>query len=423
MTAVARPENWAGNVAFGAVSVAAPADVDGLCRALEGVERAKAVGAGHSFSAIADTDGVLVSTAGLTSIGPIDADRQIVTIESGVRYADLCPWLHERGWALHNLPSLPHVTVAGAVATGTHGSGSASGGLATSVVAVELVTADGELRRIESGDPGFEGAVVSIGALGILARLDLSIEPAYDMEQRVWSGLAWRDVLDDFDLVVDAASSVSLFTRWTGEWVDQAWTKQRVGADPGAALTPLGARPFDVPVHPVGGDASTCTTQLGRPGPWHERLTHFRDGFRPGTGAELQSEFFVDRRVAVEALSALRGVGPALDPILLASEVRTIAADELWLSPAHGCETVALHFTWTLDPAAVAPVLAELERALEPFEPRPHWGKLTGLDAATIRSRFPRIDAFDELRAELDPHGVFDNAALRSLLGTHSTRP
>jgi len=423
MTTLARPENWAGNVSFGAASVAAPTDVEGLCRTLAGVERAKALGAGHSFSAIADTDGLLVSTDGLTGIGPLDEDLRTVTIEPGVRYADLGPWLHQRGWALHNLPSLPHVTVAGAVATGTHGSGSASGGLATAVASIELATADGELRRFERGDADFEGAVVSIGALGIVARLELSVEPTYEVEQAVWSGLAWSEALAHFDEVVDGASSVSLFTRWTGDVVDQVWTKQRVATASAAALAGLGARPFDVPVHPVGGDASSCTQQLGEPGPWHERLTHFRDGFRPGTGAELQSEFFVDRQVAVEAMTSLRGLGPALDSVLLTSEIRTIAADELWLSGAYGRETVAFHFTWTLDPNAIASVLAELERTLEPFEPRPHWGKLTGLDATTIRSRFANVAAFDELRRSLDPRGVFDNPALRSLVGEPATRP
>lgn len=419
MTTLARPRNWAGNVCFEASSSVAPDDIDSLCHAVRtaGGSRMKALGAGHSFSAIADTDGLLVATDRLTGIGPLDESKRAVTIESGVRYADLGPWLHARGWALHNLPSLPHVTVAGAIATGTHGSGSASGGLATAVLAIELVTADGQMRRFERGEPDFDGAVVSVGALGIVTRLVLAVEPTFEVEQSVWSGLRWEDALASFDDVVDAASSVSLFTRWNADVVDQVWTKQRVGNPMSGAIAELGAQPFDVLVHPVGGDASTCTMQLGAPGPWHERLTHFRAGFRPGTGAELQSELFVDRRVAVEAIAALLELGRVLDPVLLASEVRTIAADELWLSGACGRDTVAFHFTWRLDPPAVAPVLAALERALAPFEPRPHWGKLTSFDAATIRSRYPNIEHFDELRRSLDPSRAFDTPALRSMLG------
>lgn len=419
MTMQPRPVNWAGNVTFAPAAFVVPDDVDELCAAIADRRgrRVKALGSAHSFTAIADTDGLLVATDRLTGIGPIDEQRRTVTIEAGVCYAQLAPWLHERGWALHNLPSLPHLTIAGAVATGTHGSGSAHGGLATAVTALELVGADGARRRFERGDDDYEGLPVSVGSLGVVARVELAIEPTYDVEQTVWSGLVWDSVLANFDAVVDVASSVSLFTTWAGDEVDQVWTKQRVGVPADAGLGDLGARRFAGQVHPVGGDPSTCTTQLGLPGPWHERLTHFRDGFRPGTGAELQSELFVDREVAVDAIAALRELRDVLEPVLLAGEVRTIAADGLWLSGAFGRDTVAFHFTWRLDPVAVAPVIAHVERRLDPFEPRPHWGKLTSLDATTIRSRYPMIERFDVLRGSLDPEGAFDNDALGCVLG------
>lgn len=411
--------NWAGNVAFHAAEVAAPRDVDEIgsliVRAVDGGRRVNTVGTGHSFSDIADTDGLLVSTTALTSIGPLDERAGTVWVDAGVRFAELGSWLAARGRAVHNLPSLPHISIVGAVATATHGSGDRNGNLSSAVTAVDLVGADGSRKVITRDDPSFAGVVVSLGALGVVARVELAVRPAFDIAQRVWLGADFDAVVSSLDDVLGAAYSVSLFTRWTGPTVEQVWVKSLTDASP-VTLGTLGATPAPGAVHPIDGDAAACSEQLGIAGPSAERLPHFRIGFVPSVGAELQSEYFVARDDALAAIGALRSIGDHLVDVLLISEIRSVAADDLWLSPATGGDVVGLHFTWRLDPPAVLAALAIVESALAPFAPRPHWGKLTTLDPTSIRACYPAFASFDALRRDLDPAGTFLNAGMQRLL-------
>lgn len=412
-----RMTNWAGNVTFAPTRVAAPRDIDELCAAVASAaaadERVNTVGTGHSFSAIADTDGTLVSTDHLRRIGPIDDAAGLVTIESGVRFAELGDWLYHRGWALHNLPSLPHITVAGAAATATHGSGVRNGNIATSVTALDLVLADGTLRHFGDGDSEFPGVVVALGALGVVARLQLRVRPAFDVAQSVWLGARLAAVLDCFDDVMSSAYSVSLFTDWQHDVIQQIWVKATVD-DPPFDASGLGATAATSAVHPVGADPAACTPQGGVSGSSHERLAHFRSGFTPSFGAELQTEYFVDRRDASAAAQAIRSIAERLAPVILISEIRTVAADDLWMSTAYGRDSVAFHFTWRLDPEGVFGVLPLLEDVLESFVPRPHWAKLTAMAPAQQLGLYPRADEFTAVRTALDPHGIFGNRAWQS---------
>jgi xylitol oxidase len=151
--------------------------------------------------------------------------------------------------------------------------------------------------------------------------------------------------------------------------------------------------------------ADNCTTQLGVPGPWHERLPHFRLDFTPSAGDELQSEFLVPRARAVEALTAVDGIRDRVAPVLQISEIRSIAADDLWLSPSYGRDTIGIHFTWIADSAAVLPVVSAVEEQLAPFEPRPHWGKVFTIDASAVTARYDRWPDFERLAAQYDPGG------------------
>ena len=285
--------------------------------------------------------------------------------------------LHEAGLALANLASLPHISVAGAVATATHGSGDANRNLASAVAALELVTSAGERIEVARGAPDFDGCVVSLGALGAVTRLTLDVEPAYDVRQRVFEGLAWDALTDHFDEITTSGYSVSLFTRW-GETIDPVWLKSRVTDQPETVREDLfGARAATVDRHPILGlDTVNVTPQLGQAGLWSDRLPHFRMGFTPSSGDELQSEYFVAREHAPAAIEAIRRIGDRVRPLLQVTEIRTIAADELWLSPQYRQDTVAMHFTWRLDPAGVCDALGHVEAALAPFAPRPHWGKV-----------------------------------------------
>ena len=159
-----------------------------------------------------------------------------------------------------------------------------------------------------------------------------------------------------------------------------------------------------------GAGADACTQQLGVPGPWHERLPHFRAEFTPSSGQELQTEYLVPRDRAADALAAVADLRDVTGPVLQVSEVRLVAADDLWLSMAYGRPSVAIHFTWHKDPAGVAAVLPRLEAALAPFDARPHWGKLFVEHGPLAGPAHPRWADFDQLRRRLDPTGKFASA-------------
>jgi alditol oxidase len=370
------------------------------------------LGTRHTFTDIADS-AELVTLDALPADVSVDRDTGMVSCGAAVTYGALAKVLERERLALRNLPSLPHIAVGGSIATATHGSGDANGNLATAVAGLELVTSSGDVVTARRGDDDFEGLVVGLGATGAVTRVTLDAEPAYEVAQHVYEDLSWDALFEHFDAVFVSGDSVSLFTRW-GDAIDQAWVKRRVTGGPADAPADLfGARRATSERHPIAGmDAVNCTPQLGRPGPWWDRLPHFRMGFTPSAGAEIQSEYHLPRRHALAAIEALRALAGAIGPLLYVSEIRTIAADGLWMSPHHKRDSVALHFTWRPDQPAVERVLESVEAALEPFAPRPHWGKLFLADAGTIRVRYERLDDFAALLQRLDERGAFRNAWL-----------
>jgi xylitol oxidase len=341
-------------------------------------------------------------------------------VSSGARYGDLAPALDAHGWALHNLGSLPHISIAGACSTGTHGSGNRNGALSTAVTALALVTASGDVvSRRRGKDADFEGHVVALGALGIVVAMTLEIVPTYRVRQLVYEGLTREHLVADVDAVFASAYSASVFTTWDTAG-SQLWLKQRVD-EPGGAAAPLdtlfGARLATQPRHPVPGfDPAPATRQLGVPGPWYERLPHFRLEFTPSAGEELQTEYFVARENAAAAIDAIYEISEIVRPALQVSELRTVAADDLWLSPAYQRDSLALHFTWLPDEARVLPAVEAIERQLSPFAPRPHWGKVFGMAPETVRAAYPRAGDFVALADRLDPDGVFRNPYLDTYL-------
>lgn len=395
--------NWGGNLRYAARGLVEPASVAELQQLLPTLPEARALGSRHSFSRVADTPGVHVSTAALPCSIEVDAQRQLVRVEGGLRYGDVAPVLDRAGWALANLASLPHITLAGAVATGTHGSGDTLGSLATQVRALEIVGWDGTLRRVQADHPDFPGTVVSLGRLGVVTALELRVEPCYEVAQTVVEGVPLDRVLADLDAVTSLAHSVSLFTTWTSpDVLDQVFLKRRTDRIDSAALPDpvevLGGRAAEGPRHPIPGlDPAPTTPQGGVPGPWWTRLPHFRLDHVPSAGREMQSEYLVPRRHAVAAITALRGMADQLAAPLQVCEIRTVAADDLWLSGAYGTDVVGLHFTWHLDPVAVAAVLPHLEARLAPFAARPHWGKVHQEDALDAAALYPQWDRWQDL--------------------------
>lgn len=410
--------NWAGNITYAAEELHRPASLDALRALVARSPRVRVLGSGHSFNRIAEpgADGVLLSLAALPAAIDVDTAARTVRVSGGVRYAELAGAVHAKGFALHNMASLPHISVAGSVATGTHGSGVANGSLASAVREIELVTADGSAAAIGRGDDRFDGAVTALGALGVVTALTLDVEPDFEVSQHVFTELPLEGL--DFETVAASAYSVSLFTDWKRPGFRQVWLKRRTDR-------PLPDFPWAEPateaMHPVPGmPARNCTRQFGVPGPWHERLPHFRAEFTPSSGSELQSEYLLARSDALAALHALDAIRGTIAPLLQICEVRTVAADRQWLSPAYGRDTVALHFTWVDDTEAVLPVVRSVERALEPFAPRPHWGKVFAVPPRILRERYARMTDFRTLVDGLDPAGTFTNAFVADLLPPRS---
>jgi xylitol oxidase len=410
---IAGMRNWAGNVEYGARVIHEPTSLDELQEIVRRSKHLRALGSRHSFNDIADTSGDLVSLARLPRIIDIDRGALTVTVDGGIRYGELCQRLHGEGLALHNLASLPHISVAGACATGTHGSGDRLGSLPTAIVAMTLVRSDGELVSIEGND--IDATAVSLGALGVVTTLTLRIEPSYEVRQDVYEDLPLEAFARHFDELTESARSLSFFTEWRGPTIDQVWLKRRLVDAQASMPRPdlFGAGLATQDRHPIRGiDAAACTPQLGLAGPWHERLPHFRMGHTPSTGDELQSEYLVPREHAVDAVLALDAIRDRIRPLIQVTEIRTVAADELWLSMAYGRPSLALHFTWKPDVLAVDRLLPDLEAALRPFAPRPHWGKVFTMPPGDVRSGYPRLPEFVALARRHDPEGVFRNAFL-----------
>ena len=380
----------------------------------------RVLGTGHSFNDMADSPGAQVSLAGLPPEVEVDSAASLVRVAAGLSYASLASRLDRHGFALRNLASLPHISVAGACATGTHGSGPANQNLSAAVTGLEFVTADGDVVELGRGDAAFRGAVVHLGALGAVTGLILEVVPSFEVSQRVYEGLP-LDVLDDhFAAIMASGYSASMFTDWRAPRLTQLWIKSRtedgtppITEEPWFTATPAPAARNPVPGLP----ADNSTAQLGEPGPWFERLPHFRPEFTPSAGDELQTEYLLPAAYAVPAVHALQRAGDRIAPVLRICEIRTIAADELWLSPACRQDSVAFHFTWRPDTAAVLPVVSLVERQLAPFGPRPHWGKVFTIPAAELADRYDRLPDFLDLARHYDPAGKFRNAYTARYLG------
>jgi xylitol oxidase len=405
--------NWSGNYVYRAEALHRPATLEELQEVVARAPQVHALGSRHSFTDITDS-AELVSLDALEGELTVDHGQGTASVPAGMTYAQLAEALNREGLALQNMASLPHISVAGAVATATHGSGVANGNLATAVVGLELVTSSGQVIRSGRGDTDFDGLVVGLGALGVITRVTLIIEPFYEMRQRVFEGLAWEKLFENFDTIMAGGDSVSVFHRF-GDRTEQVWVKTRVTGAEEVLDDLFGARPARSPLNPVpGAEPAFATEQLGVPGPWSERLPHFRSGFTPSSGEEIQSEFFVAPENAVSAIQAVRELSDHIAPLLFVSELRTIAVDDLWMSPQYGRASVGIHFTWHRRQPEVERTLAEVEAVLAPFDARPHWGKLFTARAAQIAPLYERLEDFRRLRDELDPRGAFRNHWLSS---------
>jgi xylitol oxidase len=405
--------NWAGTYTYRAEKLYRPTTLEQVQQIVATAASVHVLASRHSFNDIADS-AVLLSLENLPADVVVDHEAHTVSFGGGVTYGNLFKTLYDEGVALHTLASLPHISVAGAVATATHGSGVTCGNLATAVAGLEIVTSGGELIKASRGDPDFDGLVVGLGALGAVTRITLDVQPAYEVQQRVFEGLSWKALYDHFDEITSCGYSVSIFTRW-GETHDQVWVKSRTDEPDRVEGDLFGALAATVDRHPIIElDPTPCTPQLGRPGLWSDRLPHFRMGYTPSSGEEIQSEYLFPRRHAMGAIEAVRALADRIRPLLQVSEIRRVAADRLWMSMNNEEDSVGIHFTWKREPDAVQEMVAQIEDALTPFEARPHWGKVFHADAAALAPLYKRHSDFIRLAEHLDSRGAFRNAWLKA---------
>jgi xylitol oxidase len=419
-SAAAPRTNWSGNLIYGTDKLDTPGSVDAVRAAVKSAGKLRALGARHSFSAIADSNHEQISVEHLDEMS-LDEKAKTVTIGGGVKYSQLAPWLDAKGYAVHNLASLPGITVAGACATATHGSGIHNGNLATAVSALEIVTADGNLLSLSHDKNGeqFLGAVVALGSLGVVTRLTLNVEPTYQVAQSVYQNLSFDELGAHFAEIFSSGYSVSVFTDWEHHRATQLWVKRRLAPNDANQWPPemFGAKLATEKLHPLAGHPTeSVTDQMGIPGPWYDRLPHFRIGQTPSSGQELQTEYFVPFERGFEAVQAVEKLHRHISPHLYVTELRTIAADRLWMSMAYQRPSLAIHFTWKPEWPEVQKVLPMIEEKLRPFEPRPHWGKLFTLPPALLEPCYTRLPQFRSLLAHYDPQGKFRNKFVDSSL-------
>jgi len=412
-------KNWAGNLEYSTTKLVQAKSSAEVQDFVKKHDKFKVLGTRHCFNKIADsTDGFLSLVQADESI-EISSDGKTVTVNAGLKYGQLSPYLDKKGFALHNLASLPHISVAGACATATHGSGDKNGNLATAVSGLEMVTGTGDLVKLsrEADGEKFLAAVVNLGALGVVTKMTLDIQPTFQMNQYVYENLQMAQLKENFEAIESKGYSVSLFTNWQSRDIAEVWVKRKI--EKGETFKPetelFGAKLATKNLHPIPElSAENCTEQMGIAGPWYERMPHFKMGFTPSSGKELQSEYFVPRKNAVEAIMAISRLADQVGPHLLTSEIRTIAADAFWMSPCYKQDSVAIHFTWKQDWPAVSKLLPIIERELAPFGARPHWGKLFTMPPVKLQSLYSKLTDFQKIAKEYDPKGKFRNEFLNT---------
>jgi xylitol oxidase len=407
-------ENWSGNLKYSTHNVSYPKSVAEVQQLLKKTGKLKVLGTRHCFNNIADSKDYLLSTKNLNKIISLDTKAHTVTVEGGIKYGELCPYLDGHGYALHNLASLPHISVAGACTTATHGSGVKNRNLSSAVVGLELVAADGSLHHLSKSIDGdhLNAVVVGLGALGVVTKVTLGLKPSFKMRQYVFEKMPMAQMTEHFDKIVSAGYSVSLFTDWQSDFINEVWIKslEEDTSDVGSQPTFYGAKAATKNLHPIAAlSAENCTEQMGVVGPWYERLPHFKMGFTPSSGKELQSEYFVPHHNAVDAILAVSRLHKEIGPHLFITEIRTIDADDLWMSPCYKEACVTIHFTWKQEWDVVRKLLPKIEKELAPYNARPHWGKLFTMAPVELHKHYEKLPDFKKMIAFYDPHGKFKN--------------
>jgi xylitol oxidase len=406
-------QNWSKNVDFNDRDFLQPGSLAELQEMVRLNQKIRARGTAHSFNEIANTSSYAINLAKMPRVIEVNSEKSSIRVAAGLTYGELAPVLHSQGWALNNLASLPHISIAGSISTGTHGSGIKNQNLANQVLSLDIVTSEGELRHIDRTNPALSTLVIGLGLGGIVYQYELKVEPTFEIRQVIYPQIPFDILQRNFDQIMGTAYSVSYFTDWSSDQVGNLWCKFR---DHEVIPESVGGiSKAESKYHPIPSvDPTACTDQFGESGDWHQRLPHFKLEFTPSVGEEIQTEFFIDRKDAAAALDAILKLGDVITPLLWITELRTIAADEIWLSGAYQRDTIAIHFTWKKEDAIYS-VIQKVEDALRPFNYRPHWGKVFTADAKYLSTVYPRMGEFKALILALDPSKKFENSFTRRI--------
>jgi xylitol oxidase len=425
--------NWGGNFRFSTTDIRFPRSLDEVVDAVkEGapkstpggvgppVKHLRALGSRHSFSKIADTAEMLVSLSAMNRILAVNpgsaTEAPTITVEGGAIYTDVTPFVEFIGAAFHNQLTLSEVSVAGSINTGAHGTGITNGILATQVRSVELVLANGTVTTLRKGvDAAFPAAVVGLGAFGVVTKVELEMQASYQMTQHVFLNLPFTTLTDQFDTIMSSAYTVQAWTDWSDPTnFNQVWVGDRDddAADFSTAPAFYGATRAPAQVTPVAALPPTYVVPQGVAGPWNERLVCYRLGLSGFNGDEIQSEYILPITNAKAALEAIAALATQIAPLCYVSVVRTIAADDFWLSPAYGRDSVAIHFTWKPQLDAVVALLPTIESALAGLDAVPHWGKFFTMAPSVFLQRYDKLAEWKATAAAYDPSGRFRNAFL-----------
>ena len=397
--------NWVGNQRCEPARIAAPVSEDEVATLVRDAGArglgVRAAGAGHSFTPVVVTDGLLLDLGGLPRIRSLDPERRRVVTGPATTIGEFGEPLLAAGLALGNQGDIVAQQIAGAVSTATHGSGLGFGSFSSSVRRVRLVVGNGDVVEIDETQPDrLHAAQVAVGMLGVITELELEAVPAYRLRERVerWS---WDEAWEPFDEHVRAHRHYSFF------WMPSEESAALYGlASPGVSM----ADRCHVKIYDeAGADEPDSDEPHRRVGPAHRIYPMvYEPNFH-------ELEYFVPLERGRDALAAMRELMLASLPAsVFPLEVRTVAREDAWLSHSYGRDTVVISVSGTPG-TDYWPYLRDVDRLLGEFDARVHWGKLHFLTSEQLHERYPRAADFVEVRRTLDPGGVFLNDHLRPL--------
>ncbi|KAI1700234.1 d-arabinono-1,4-lactone oxidase domain-containing protein [Ditylenchus destructor] len=367
-----RLHNWGNNFRFSTQNIQYPTSVEEVQQIVRNANKLRVVGTRHSFSKIADSPNTMLSTLALKNIIGFDPTVPSITVQAGITYTDLNPFLPNYG----------------------------------------------------PNDPELKAIAVGLGAFGVITQVELEVEPTFNLTNYVFVNMPEQDIYDHFDEIENLGYSVQLFTDFStpGVW-DQVWVWVRSdeNSNVGNMQNLYGATRTHEQVTAIEALPPTYLMEQGKEQPWYYGLVDYHLGLSGFDGAEIQSEYFMPYENAIPAIQAVSNFSDLIAPRVYTMLIRTIKGDDLWMSESFNETTVAIHFTWKPNMTAVMEVLPQIEQALLPYGARPHWGKVFAQGPETYLHRYPKLNQWKQLAETLDPTHKFRNKFLEDTVFTGSS--